>query len=174
MRGLCILFCIPLLTGCGAAAPPRFGIYLTEHPSFIRVQLEPEVTYHDARIDLADVTLMDPPLVSDDDMIEYDWSQHRVTLRRGVGRRSPHPDSFGTPFVVVANGHRCYLGGIWTPVSSVGTLLPIIEVTDVQDDCFEIKLGYPGSVADAVKQDPRDDSRVCEALGGLGELKHPQ
>jgi len=149
-----------------------FRIYLTQYPSFREVQLKPELKYHNVTIDLDKVTLVEPPLVSERDIIEYDWSFHRVVVSKGVGDRFPRPNSFGTPFVVVANGQRCYLGGIWTSVSSVGTHLPIIDEMDARDDCFEIQLGYPGRWD--TLQDPREDSRIYKTLKQLGKLKCTQ
>jgi len=76
-----------------------FGIYLTAEP------VDRRVTAY-GKGDWSRVRLSESPLVSANDIISYDLSEHSMRLRPEALAKIPKPPVAGTPFVVVAHGQR--------------------------------------------------------------------
>ncbi len=109
-----------------------FGIYLVtglraDHPAHRRSpprqawEFPPE-----------DLILAEKPVISDKDIIEYDWKTHTIKLVPGAEKRLPKPSTSDTAFVVserafvvVANGRRCYLGYFCHPPASMVPGMPV-------------------------------------------------
>ncbi|MFA5779474.1 MAG: hypothetical protein WC947_05020 [Elusimicrobiota bacterium] len=175
MKKLLIFVLIFLSTfGCKAEVQKElkhsFGIYLIKEGKFTEVGKDPYYL-KSIKVDLHKAELLKKPIISDKDIVEYDWENHTLTVNAEAVARIPQPSSFGIPFVVVADGNRCYVGGFWTMVSSVGCLHPIIEVNDAKDGTFRIRAGYPRDVNLLKENDPRFDERIKKSLKGLGKLK---
>jgi len=81
----------------------------------------------------------------------------------GESLRSQLGKTLGTPFVVVADGARIYVGTFTSRISSVGPLGPFVDVEDIADDTFTLKAPMHGS-------DPRNDDRIIKALSEGGKL----
>ncbi|MBM4024252.1 MAG: hypothetical protein FJ280_02445 [Planctomycetes bacterium] len=127
---------------------------------------------------LAELVLRPEPWIAAADIERYDLSTHALYLK------SPKPLPFervalaGNPFVVTADGQRCYLGSLWTNISSYlpepGT--PVIDAsvvsfdTPLPPDVIRIQppggRWPPGAAADDVRQDPR----IVRALAANGQL----
>jgi hypothetical protein len=115
--------------------------------------------------DLSQLELQDEPWLSIDDIDFYDLSTHCIYLKEdwpslGVDTRM----SFTIPFVVVANGERCYLGYFNSPVSSWLPRTPVIY-------SFPDFGLYPKDVIyisnrsiDSSSVDLRNDERIRNAL----------
>ena len=73
----------------------------------------------------------DKPLITEDDIISFDWEKQHIHLKPGVKERLPNVDNppqvWGVPFVVVANGERIYLGAFWSLSSSYLSNMPHIS-----------------------------------------------
>ena len=118
--------------------------------------------------------LASEPIISEADILAYDFSKHALRLRPEALKRLPRPTVFGAPFVVVVNGERIYLGAFYTSASSIPFGKPVIvvdrrsqgEATDA--DVLLIERAYPQSGASG--EDLRSDKRVREALGKLKKL----
>ena len=149
-----------------------FGIYLVNDGKFTEVGTDPYYL-KGVDVDLHTAQLSGEPIISDKDIIEYDWNSHTVTVSDDAVARIPRPDSFGIPFIVIADGNRCYVGGFWTMVSSVSCPCPVIEVNDAKDGTFRIRTGYPGDVNLPKENDPRFDKRIKKSLKALGKLTGP-
>ena len=114
--------------------------------------------------------------IAGDDIISYDFSTHSMRLRREALARIPSPPVHGTPFVVVAHGHRVYLGVFITSASSRSFAVPAIVVDRyVMDptqsrDTLVIERSYP-SPKFGVGPGPRGDERIKAALTALQKLK---
>jgi hypothetical protein len=97
-----------------------------------------------------------------------------MTLTPEAFKRVPRPSIPGTPFVVVVNGERIYLGAFTTPWSSIPVFVPsIISVgwyANLPPDTLQIDRGYPGP-RKLTDPDPRPDERIKRALGALHKLK---
>lgn len=159
--------------GCAATsqqAKHSFGIYLVKDGKFTEVGKDPYYL-KSVHVDLHASELLEEPVISDRDIVEYNWTTHTVKISSSAAARIPRPDSFGIPFIVVADGHRCYVGGFWTSTSSVACpSRPIIDVEEARGGIFRIERGwYP--VETQQGEDPRNDTRIYECLKALGKLK---
>jgi hypothetical protein len=116
------------------------------------------------------------PLFAGDDLISYDLSTHTVRLRREALARIPKPPVDGTPFVVIANGQRIYLGVFITVSSSHSFAVPAIDANPQimnptqPADTLVIDRAYP-LASFGRGTDPRGDDRIKAALTSLGKVK---
>ena len=151
------------------AAEPRTGVefYLLE---------DEKMDFETARSrPLAKLALRAKPWIAADDIERYDWSAHYVYLKRPVALPVPagrkHILLRGTPFVVVADGERCYLGALWTMISSFAPegCVPMVNTLGGPLPRFAISLHAalrPGQL----RTDVRSDPRVMKALRSRGQF----
>ena len=119
-----------------------------------------------------ELPLSSTPIISDVDIVSYDFSKHSMRLRPEAIKRLPRPSVFGIPFVVVVNGDRIYPGAFYTGISSIPFALPVIVVDSPElDQVLNIERAYPPS--HAVGVDPRSDERIRTALNSLKKLAAP-
>ena len=112
-------------------------------------------------------------MISATDIISYDFTNHSMRLRPEALAKFPRPPVEGTPFIVVANGERIYLGAFTTILSSMSFVVPCIEVdarTFVTNQPADTPVIYPGAARGAVP-DPRGDRRIKTALSALHKLE---
>lgn len=146
-----------------------FAIYLVAEPVDRRIPGYGKGDWSHLRLSVS-------PLIAGDDIISYDFSTHVMRLRREALARIPRPPVDGTPFVVVAHGHRVYLGMFMTLASSHSLAVPAIVVDRyVMDptqprDTLVIERSYPTPTF-GVGPDPRGDERIKAALTALQKLK---
>lgn len=146
-----------------------FGIYLMEEPVDRRL-----TTY--GKGDWSRIRLSASPVISATDIVSYDFAEHGMRLRPEALARIPRPPVPGTPFVVVANGERIYLGAFVTGASSMSFAVPTIMVdrraivTNQPPDTLMIERAYP-QPSFGVGPDPRGDPRIRAALTALGKLR---
>jgi hypothetical protein len=175
VKYLIIVAFASILIGC--AVPPKattgpagtpahsFGIYLlastADKPSSAA-----------ASGDLAALPLAKEPVLSDADILSYDFANHTMLVTREALSRLPKPSVWHMPFVVVADEQRIYMGQFSTILSSSGSSsVPTILVdTAPFTNSLTIYSGYPppGVVTDP---DPRSDERIWLALAMLQKLK---
>jgi hypothetical protein len=119
-----------------------------------------------------ELALSNDPVISQEDIISYDFSSHAMRLRIEAIKRLPRPSVSGTPFVVVVNGDRIYQGAFYTNVSSISYSQPVILVDRSERnqpgtaDVLLIDRAYP-SAAFATGSDLRSDDRIKNALSNL-------
>jgi len=129
-----------------ASIKHAFRVYLVEDKvNFMK---------HD-EVNLDDLKLQEHPLVTENDVVEYDWQTHTIKLtEKGfepfaepAARDFPveHDDETrtlkaegenhqaksglrGKAFVVIADGQRCYLGVFTSSFSSLALSLPVINL----------------------------------------------
>lgn len=146
-----------------------FAIYLVAEP------VDARITGY-GKGDWSQLRLSASPLIAGADIISYAVSTHAMRLRPEALARLPRPPVSGTPFVVVAQGHRVYLGVFITLASSRSFAVPAIVVDRyVMDpaqprDTLVIERSYP-SPEFGVGPDPRGDDRIKAALTALQKLK---
>lgn len=121
-------------------------------------------------------------VVSDDQIVSYNWATHTLTLKPGVRKelakrlRNNRMVS-GVSFSVSVGGKDIYKGLFTTVLSSRSLSTPVIvvdlpSVEESGEDQLRIQLGYPG--ADFFKgDDPREDRRIRDALATSGKLIDP-
>ena len=121
--------------------------------------------------DLSKIPLAEYPIVSETDLISYDWDTHTLHLRRSLWFTVRQPGVHGVPFAVVVEGVPIYLGAFWTEESSVSTHVPVI-LWDHQRKSKDITIqwAYPTSKF-GKGADPRANQRLKKVLKELGKLK---
>ncbi len=136
----------------------RFGIYRVKEPAGLR----------DAeRTPLETLVLPEHPIISEGDLVWYDWDTHTVKVRPGLRERLNTEVGLDAPFVVVAKGTRCYLGAFSKSISSYIPRVPRCGVDRMH------------AFAECLPQDmiridgAPDDERIREALDAAGKLKRP-
>jgi len=125
-------------------------------------------------IDLEKLVLDPTPLLTDEDIVSYDWDRHLVRLKPGVRERMMPKklELKGIPFVVVAGGERIYLGAFRTPVSSFAHCCPVIHTHPYdmiqEDDGSKIENAFiihpPMMTPEGSTPSPHEDLRISEAL----------
>lgn len=126
---------------------------------------------------LEDLDLAESPLLTTADLVSYDRNTHTIELtNEGFQKVTDLLEAgfqvVGIPFVVVSGGERIYAGAFWTPLSSQSFDGVVIMDPAFQSDenTIQITLGYPGS-GFFTSTDPREDSRLMDALDAVGMLK---
>ena len=116
------------------------------------------------------LTLLSEPIISEQEMVSYEWETHRLTLKFDqplqMLRRVPVA---GLPFVVVAGGERIYFGAFVTSASSMSVAVPSIRSHPQSNSVAAIDRAYP-TAAFGVGADPRSDARIKAALARAGIL----
>jgi len=133
---------------------PRFAIYLVKehYTSLENTELEPV------------------PLLTEHDIVSYEWNNHLVNLNESGAAKIPKEG--GKEFIVVVEGQRCYRGAFWSSVFSSSYPYPIIDVIK-RDGAINIERAYP-SAKFATGDDPRSDIRIKQALESMGKLKNAE
>jgi len=156
-----------LLQGCTPARKDGFAIYLLSE-EFPPANL--------TQTDINQLILQDSPIISDEDIVSYDQSNHIIELTSDayarVQRIFPMPVRVeGIPFVVCVGKERIYTGVLMTPASSISYDGVVIgQPLDKAKTTIQITLGYPSQEA-FTGIDPRTDSRIMESLEQSNKLK---
>ncbi|MCF7975179.1 MAG: M56 family metallopeptidase [Phycisphaerae bacterium] len=151
-----------------------------EHPSFLApgfniYLLEDEtLTWDDCNdTPLHELVLRPEPWIRASDILRYDTSTHCMTLKQARPVSLERVSLRGNPFVVCAGDERCYLGSVWSHLSSYlpSGVTPMIYVPDFSHppNVVGIELlrvqsreGYVSSL------NVRSDFRVLETLKAQG------
>jgi hypothetical protein len=148
----------------GAPERPTFEIYLVKNENE----------------DLNKIELHKTPLITDSDVIRFDWDKHEIILSNDGTKKMPNEKDTGVhgkSFVIVANGIRCYKGVFWTSLSSVSHPNPIINIglhfDKRRKDVIKIERAYP-SEKFAVGPDPRNNDLIYKALFDLNKIAKQQ
>jgi len=135
------------------AAPAKVLATGEERPR-IRIYLVTDAisTRNAEKMPLAKLKLRAEPIVSEKDIVGYDWDKHALHLTAEARMRLPRrPGVWGVPFVVVVEGRRWYLGAFWTAISSYAPRIPV-SYTDgtVPRDKIHIRTPQIGPQCDPV------------------------
>jgi hypothetical protein len=174
-----IVWCFPAFVVL-IAAPAVGGVHshATEARPGVEFYLleDEQMDFETARTKpLADLVLQNLPWIAAENIQRYDWSSHYVYLKKPVAVPLPAGRKYvllrGTPFVVVAGGQRCYLGALWTPLSSFAPRGSVAMITTMgrQLERFEFSL-HTFLRAEEQPTDPRADTRVKKALQQHGRF----
>ena len=173
MRYIFLLLAISV--ALATPSKPQFAIYL--------VKGTPNETYsHRGGPDLANAVLEEPPILTQDDIVVYDWAFHSITLTPSgekklfeysvegsdeVGRLALR----GREFIVTVDGERCYGGAFWWKIYSAPYMHPVIDVYK-RSQTIEIRRAFPRLPPnEPPSPDPRFDPRVEKALKDTGKFK---
>jgi len=152
---------------CRAAeARPGVNFYLLK---------DQEMDFETARkMPLADLVLQDKPWIASEDIQRYDWSSHCVYLKKDVSIAWNRINLRGTPFVVVADGQRCYVGALWSMISSfapMGNAVLINGVGGISGQKDLVALDLMSALRRGERRvDVRDDPRMAKALRRQGQF----
>jgi hypothetical protein len=158
-----------LTTSAITARPEQntFGIYLIAEP------VDARTLARNPRL-WKELALSGTPVISEADIISYDFSTHAMRLSIEAIKRLPKPPVTGTAFVVMVNGERIYQGAFYSTVSSIPYSQPVIVVDESQPDqpgktdVLLIDRAYPASFATG--RDLRSDDRIKSVLSKLKKL----
>lgn len=147
-------------SGCQSVDENTFAIYLFS---------QDVPTAKLSQTDINELMLEDKPIISSDDIVSYDKTNHTIELTREASRRLqqifPMPVKVdGIPFVVCVGNERIYTGAFWTLLSSLSyDGVVILQSFDSTATTIQLTLGYPGpDVFTGI--DPRADPRIMKAL----------
>ncbi|TFE25243.1 hypothetical protein [Cohnella luojiensis] len=120
---------------------------------------------------LNDLPLETIPVLTDKEIRTYNWKEHEFTMKEGISLEEKLegiiPGSGGKPFVVVVGIERIYLGSFWSNSSSQFYAFDIPRISSMwlkrsDNDIYKINHGK--------NQNPRGDTKIFEALKGLGKI----
>jgi hypothetical protein len=164
-----LLTAIVGLTLSFAGFRPCSGAEIGKGVDFYLLEDE-NMSFQTARdLPLNELKLQAAPWIASDNIERYDWSSHYVYLKQSVDipnmKGAKYVNLAGKPFVVVADGKRCYMGAMWSHLSS--SLPPgsvaIVYVERDKLQRFKIGLHTVLQQGESVK-DMRDNSELKETL----------
>jgi hypothetical protein len=175
MKKIIVFIAIIFLIGSckNEKTPLKPGLY---EGFAIYILADSTITATDAAQKLIDsLILVDEPIITDEDLEYYKWSDHNFSLKSDANSKIreiaiSRQSVFGIPFVVMAKKERIYLGAFWYAFSSVAPTFPTIDVTNY------ILKDYDSTVLKIEKSwiedqpDMRADSRIYQALQEAGVL----
>jgi hypothetical protein len=109
-----------------------FGIYLTQLSEEDIQKLERHP------LPIESIPLQPMPLISERDIVEYDFSTHIIKLTpdafERISKIKVQSVSAGIPFVVSVSGRNHYMGMFWSSFSSIPTAFPNILMPPIIDE----------------------------------------
>ncbi len=170
----CVLLVLVGFTGCAPAVPVQPVVTFTSNPSSANNQTSANIgvtstgadfaiyLVANANPDLSKLELESKPWLSLADIDHYDPSSHYFYLKnRPTLDINPAQYFPAKPFVVVANGERCYLGYFFSAFSSTLPQGPYITYPSfLPDDVIAVK----GAT------DVLNDPRIISALTQAGKI----
>ena len=79
--------------------------------------------------DIGNMVIADEPLITEADIVFYDWDDHTIKLTAEATNRliqTGYGNGMQVPFIVVAKGERIYFGAFWPGQSSYMPMFPSI------------------------------------------------
>jgi hypothetical protein len=173
---MCLVAGVGLLTPAGAqpsgkVSPHSFGLYL---PAEVLPPAQVAVRGAD---DLSRIPLATTPVISDADILSYDFGQHLMKLRPEAVERLSRllVDRPNSAFVAVADGAPVYLGAFERFDSLELTQAPTIitdwQYEDQPADTVAVLWPFPPGSASRSTPDPRASERIKSVLAALNKLQ---
>ncbi|MGD9126089.1 MAG: efflux RND transporter permease subunit, partial [Planctomycetia bacterium] len=132
---------------------------------------------------LKDLVLDGTPLVTEADLLAYDWDHHVMYLKPEAYKRLAKfkPNVWGVPFLVQSEGKPVYLGAFWSIISSYSADMPTINLSPLK---YKAPENVPSELAkyavqirnsciskpDQLPRDPRQSGRLQRALTEAGKI----
>jgi hypothetical protein len=121
------------------------------------------------------------PVISEADILTYNFTNHLMTLTPEAARRIAkfRTQRLIEPFAIVANGKRIYQGTFVSALCSQSVALPSITLwgsqqftiySNLPPNSLCIERTYAAQFSQA-ERDPRSDDRIMQALQMLHKLK---
>ena len=141
------------------ALNPGLNIYLLEDES---------LTWDDCNeTPLEELVLRPEPWIRSSDILRYDTSTHCMTLKQARPLPLERVSLRGNPFVVTVGDKRCYLGAVWTHLSSYLPMgvTPMIYSPDFTTPPNVVDIELTRCLREGqTAEDVRDDARVTAVL----------
>jgi hypothetical protein len=110
---------------------PRFGIYMPKLDVYTQTSdVQDRVIAYERTTKPGEIPLAKYPIISEDDVLGYDWDTHTLQLRNSIWFTVRQPGMHGLPFVVVVDGVPIYVGAFWSDLSSIPSVVPSIRWDD--------------------------------------------
>jgi hypothetical protein len=148
------------------------------HSVAVYLAADPMYAGQAEKVPLAAIKLDEQPLLTDADIVVYNWEDHLIQLTpeafTALGRLYNElvKGRSNRAFVVVADGQRCYLGAFDSMLSSYIPMTPMAHpwtsrAQPAPANAIRIRppSSYPGG------EDTRSDPRLRQALEALGKLR---
>ena len=158
-----IMVGIILLLGCYTPSKcDGFAIYLTKDDiSPVQIPV------------LSHVDITKQPIIAINDIINYNASNHEITLTANAFDRISGLEVpvTGKSFVVCVDKNPIYCGAFWTPISSISFDGVIIwkSLNFQESKVIRLELGYPSSIFYG-GEDPRNNPEIIKSLKQAGKL----
>lgn len=124
------------------------------------------------QIDPASSTLLQTPLASNDEILDYSKGTYTFTLAVNAYNRVKQLKD-KTPFAVTINKEVIYYAFFKPGVSSSSCVHSItMDVVTGQASKIRMQLGYPGPMQGVPINDQRNDTRLLDALQLQGKLSN--
>lgn len=131
-------------------------------------------------MNLDSLPLEDDPIITDKDVISYDWNEHKMVIRHNETiekLRNNNRALSDKPFVVVVEGKNIYMGASWSLASSaIAPSLPLIDWSEFyykenvdKNSTYTIQILNNDNYGDY-----RNDKRVNDVLKKLNKLKQSE
>ena len=128
-------------------------------------------------MNLDSLPLEDDPIITDKDVISYDWNEHKMVIRHNETiekLRNNNRALSDKPFVVVVEGKNIYMGVSWSLASSaIAPSLPLIDWSEFyykenvdKNSTYTIQILNNDNYGDY-----RNGKRVNDVLKKLNKLK---
>ena len=171
-RHLIFLVMMWSISACKSDTTNSFGIYLTAEP------VAPVILNRGTN-DCSHLRLESSPVISDADILSYDFTNHLIRLSQEAANRitklaTKTNGPAWMPFVAVADGVPIYLGTFTTIVYDIAYSVPTIDLnrtTNCLIDTVIIQRSWPGASESDARPDPRADERIRKVLASLHKLK---
>jgi hypothetical protein len=132
--------------------------------------------YEAGDMPIGDLALADEPILSLDNIMTYEWSDHRFTITSSTYSRMENVlgvygssiDLEGLPFILSVAEKRIYLGAFWNPVSSIPPPCSAITFPPLTESPLTLIIMPPWIDS---TPDQRSDPRIREALDDAGVLQ---
>ncbi|QGQ96415.1 hypothetical protein EHS13_16755 [Paenibacillus psychroresistens] len=152
-----------LIVGCNdkVRSVNEFSIYLVKDLSTTEAMSKK----------LDDLPLETIALLTDKEISTYNWTEHEFTMKEGISleeKLEGKVPASGKPFVVVVGNERIYLGSFWSSFSS--QFKPDIDIPRISSVWLKRSDNNMYKIQYGKNQDPRDDTKIFEALKGLGKV----
>jgi len=156
-----ILFSSISCTNNSIEGGPKFEIYLTKNY---------DLSLRDSNIDI--IELNTTPIVSSANILFYDFSAHTIFLKnnrieifKDIMDENNYFIEVITPFILIANKQKIYLGYFWSVNSNMGRFNDycIFDSDYFPSDVINISSGYNFTTS-YNSNDLRSDNRILQAL----------
>jgi hypothetical protein len=118
--------------------------------------------------DINKIKLVAEPVITNKDIIEYNWDTHEITLTdEGIKKIPSNVSVQGRYFIITTGDIKCYKGAFWSSSSSISCPIPIINLHPINPpkdkNTIKIEKAYP-TAKFGKEKDPRNNINIYIGL----------